>query len=106
VRTYSYPLPTPPTINSLGGFACFRSQIATEGERCFFGLRFSDALLSSLADFATVTKNSRMHLFSNCTTLILFLLRGIVLDTSLVIYALTAKGALLSANPQNGTTVN
>ena len=34
-------------------FACFRSQIVTESERCLFGSRFSVALLSSLADFAT-----------------------------------------------------
>ena len=33
-------------------FACFRSQIATECERCFFGSRFSVARLRDLADLA------------------------------------------------------
>jgi len=32
---------------------CFRLQIATESERCFFGSRFSVALLHNLPDFAT-----------------------------------------------------
>jgi len=34
-------------------FACFQSQIVTEGERSFFGSRFSVVLLSSSAEFAT-----------------------------------------------------
>jgi len=38
---------------------CFRSQIATESERCFFGLRLSVTLLSSLADLATKIDFSR-----------------------------------------------
>ena len=34
-------------------FACFRLRFTTESERCFFGSRFSVALLHNLADFAT-----------------------------------------------------
>jgi len=47
-----------------------RSRTATESERCFFGSRFSVALLCNLADFATEIhigrkkSSTRMHLMS------------------------------------------
>jgi len=49
-------------------FVCFRSQLATVSERCFFGSRYLVAVLSSLADFAfSVAKkpSTRMHLMCN-----------------------------------------
>jgi len=48
-----------PTFSREILFAWFQSQLATRGERCVFKLRFSTALVSSLADFATEIHFSR-----------------------------------------------
>jgi len=57
--TFAYTTRLMPTFGRGILFVRFRSQIATESGRCFFGSCFSVALSSSLADFVTEILFSR-----------------------------------------------